>query len=227
MFTRRTWYVAVLLVVTACSDNSASDGSSGETGSEEEGGSDGGQNPGPDGPGCDELWEGFWDSEDEQGDARQLSVRPPESDPQSGQFQASGSFATQHPPVHTTDEEDTFRATYLGEDAVFTTGRQISLSWCLGAILPYPIGPGSYVDPEEDAGAIPSFSRTVGAGASDVGATQPDELHPPRVTGRSPTADRRNMRYHFGTRMVSSANRPLQCGYGPSGRYQRQRRKRI
>jgi hypothetical protein len=146
----------LLCASLGCGDNSASDGSSsggtGETGAEEGGAAESnGEEPGPNGPGCNEPWEGWW--EGAGADASRHDVRTvPEGNSQHGRRRASARLDThlvpRAPPVESPDD---FRSTLISEPAVLSTGRNLSVSWCLGSIEPNPQGPGAFIDEELDA----------------------------------------------------------------------------
>jgi hypothetical protein len=138
----------------ACGD-SASDGSTpqstGDTGAEE--GGDGSTEPGPDGPGCDGPWEGegWWFETDNGAGAGTSSAAVwPEADPQVGRWRATAPIEG-HPNPNVEPVEDEFRATLIADDAMFSTNRHLAVSWCLGNIIPNPLGPGGSVNEELDA----------------------------------------------------------------------------
>jgi hypothetical protein len=147
------WTFFSLCAGLACGESAsggATGGGTAETGAEESAGGDNIE-PGPNGPGCAEPWEGWWD------DAQGLGTSPlmlAEATPQLGRWHGSGGVDAQtNLEPHTADSEgdETLRATLIADDSVFSTGRHLSISWCLGNINPNPRGPGGSIDEELDA----------------------------------------------------------------------------
>jgi hypothetical protein len=150
--------VLVLLPICLACGESASAGSTGpdtgDTGADE--GADDDLEPGPDGPGCDEPWEAqSWWNEEENREGAPLP--PPEAGPQFGRWRARGTIEGQ-PRPDVEPVEDPFRATLISDDSVFSTGRHLAVSWCVGSILPNPMGPGAHINEEKDAHNLARYS---------------------------------------------------------------------
>jgi hypothetical protein len=154
------WSVLFLLSVGFACGGPANDGAqgqdTGDTGADEGADDEFELEPGPDGPGCDASWEGqgFWDEGQNRGG---VLLAPPEAVSQRGRWHARGTIDGQ-PRPDVDPVEDPFRATLISDHSVFSTGRHLAVSWCLGSILPNPIGPGPHIDEEKDAHNLGRYS---------------------------------------------------------------------
>jgi hypothetical protein len=158
---------SLLCVCLGCSDGSAADGSTGEgtadtggaeSGAEEEGGADGGADPGPDGAGCGEPWEGWWDQNQGEVSAPSEFLAAPEAMAQFGRWRGNGRINAPTPNASApASTDDGFRATLISEDAVLSTGRALSVSWCLANIFPNPQGPSGSIDEQLDAANLERY----------------------------------------------------------------------